>query len=78
MLAVEVGGRAIFHSDVRLKTDQFSPDMPKNGVTLDNLNPREGSSWSRIFLISLVYVCMYLFMYLFVPRLLANEKTIQT
>ena len=29
-------------------------------------NPRETSSWSRIFIISLVYLCMYLFMCVFI------------
>ena len=42
--------------------------------SLINQNPREASSWSRIFLISLVYLCMYLFL----SRLLAKRKTIQT
>ena len=41
-------------------------------------NPREASSWSRIFLISIVYLCIcecvYLCMYLFVSRLLAKQK----
>ena len=36
------------------------------------------SSRSRIFLISLVYLCMYLYIYLCVSRLLAKRKTIQT
>ena len=39
-------------------------------------NPRQASS--RIFLISLVYVCMYFFIYVFVSRLLPKLKTIQT
>ena len=42
-------------------------------------NPGEASSRSRIFLISLVYLCMYcLFVYLFVSRLLVTLTTIQT
>ena len=41
-------------------------------------NPREASSRSRIFLNSLVYVCVYVCIYLFVSRLLAKRKTIQT
>ena len=41
-------------------------------------NPREASSRSRIFLISLVYGFMYVFICLFVSRLLAYLKMIQT
>ena len=46
-----------------------------------NQNPHEASSRSRIFLILLAYVCMYvgisLFVYLFVSRLLATLTMIQ-
>ena len=41
-----------------------------------NQYPSEARRGSRIFLISLVYV--YLFVYLFVSRLVAKWKTIQT
>ena len=56
------------------------------GMNIENLvalyfnyqNPREASSRSRILLFSLVYVFMYVIIYLFVSRLLAKRKTIQT
>ena len=42
-------------------------------------NPCDASSRSRIFLFSLVYViCVYEWLYVFVSRLLAKRKTIQT
>ena len=41
-------------------------------------NPRKASSRSRIFLKSLVYLWMCVFIYLWVSRLLAKRKTIQT
>ena len=41
--------------------------------------PREASSRSRIFLVSLlVYMCIYLWIHIFVARLLAKRKSKQT
>ena len=50
----------------------------KTRIKANFQNPREASSWLRIFLISLVNLCMYLCIYLFISRLLAKRKTIQT
>ena len=44
------------------KEDWFIYQNPSDAAYFQN--PRETSSRSRIFLISLAYVCMYLFMYL--------------
>ena len=62
------------HPGPSSRIDLYTVVMSRLQKSKINQNPREASSLSRVFLISLVYVCMYLF----VSRLLAKRKTIQT
>ena len=74
------GFRHDYYSHDLVDIDVSSIKFRNRRTTINYQNPREASSRSRIFLISLVYVCvcMYLFVYLFVSRLLATLTTIQT
>ena len=52
------GGLTQIHTHIEVNIGISSPH-----VDFHNENPRDASSRSRIFLFSLVYVCMYLFIY---------------
>ena len=52
--------------------------MLSGSLAITYQNPREVSSRSMIFPNSLVYVCIYVYMYVIVSRLLAKRKKIQT